>query len=198
MEITNKFMSIKKALDSYLGIPGTNILSELQGRSDLGNFEKNIIYYHLNPVILKDGELTGRIKEIRRSRNDLAGKGFLGHSEEEQIELYKALGSAQYKRYILHLLGAYQKTSYVFPQDGEQQCKCDLCGKDIFEHKLWWTSIVPQVPREQENKEWLAWFSKNSSTSLCLDCIAQLKYLHEMLKIISPELLTPFWLKTRL
>lgn len=198
MELTKSFERISKTILSLSGVAPENIYPILESDSSLNAFEKSIVYYRFNPIIIKDGELPEMIANIRRSRNDLACKGFLGHSPEEQIALWQALQSAQYKRYMLHIMYSYKSTKNVHPLDGTGEHKCQLCGKPIYEHHKWWTEIVPQVPQEDREKEWLCWFSDHSDTELCLDCIAQLKYLTEMTKIVEPELLGSFWAKTRI
>lgn len=194
-----KFKDIQLGVLTYLSFSSiSEITKDLQIRTDLDDHSKAMLYARFSNPILQDGELISRISEARKKEGDIVEKGCIGYSPSEQLELYSALQTAQYKRYILHLLSSYKEPQNIYPQDGEGKVCCDLCGKEIYEHHSWWTQIVPSVPLEKERREWLAYFSSKSSTSLCLDCIAQLRFLTEFLKVAEPELITPFWAKNTL
>jgi hypothetical protein len=197
MEQKERFEKIRDLIQYYSGIPGIDgvkVRDDLYTRQDLGSFEKAIIYSHFWNNILRDGELVDMMTAGRSGYPEIASKGSLAFFEPDIINLYTALHSEQYKRYIFHLLYAYRDPNLIHQQDGLGQCKCDICGKQIYRNTSW-LGIAPSRPMEKYNKEYLAFFSEGSSTTVCLDCIAQLQYLTQLLQTIDPSCLTPFWIK---
>lgn len=179
---------LKQEILKGTAIPKEQYLQDLSKRTDISEYDKEILRVNFDPPLLKDGELVDLIHNARNARMDFQGKGVLTWNPEEFMCLWKALKSPQYKRYILHLLGAYQNKNVIHPEDGEGLRNCCVCYKPIWKYKTWETRIAGRVPSEVNLKEWLSYFSDRSSTSLCLDCIAQLKYLEILLSEIEPDL----------
>lgn len=168
------------------------VLSILKGSTDLSTEEKNFIYLYLFPRPLLDMELPGRIMANRKSQS----VGWLEPKLSEIALLVEAYKSEQYKRYIKHLIHSFRDPSKLFPIDGDGQCNCGLCGKNLYEYGAWNTKCL-QFPDSPEitRKEYLAFTSESSNISLCKDCLVQLNSLHETLETLEPGYLD--WTKGR-
>lgn len=168
-----------KLIDSLKDCSSDFILNSLRLNNQLTSDEKNLIYLYLKPRPLLDMELPNR---IQASRGDKI-LGFLEPNLKETTLIIEAYRCEQYNRYIKHLMYSFLDPSIIHPVIGNNVCSCGICKKDIYEQTVWENTISD--PR----KEKLAFRSDNTSISLCLNCLVQLKYSADILNKIEPGFL---------
>lgn len=163
------------------------ILSYLADCPDLDDDRKNLIYFYLNPRQLLDMELPSRIYSYRDQAHP---NGYFEPNIVETGLLLEAYRTAQYNRYMRHLLHSFTNPEQVFPLEGHDKCECGLCKRDIWAHGAW-EGILEQYPetalQEREKKEYLAFACDQSKITLCLPCLIQLLNLHELLTIVEGD-----------
>lgn len=170
-----------KLIEELKGNTPEVIFSKLKEISQLTTEEKNLIYLYLCPRPLLDMELPGR---IQGSRDRISG--YLIPNLKEATLIIEAYRSEQYNRYIKHLMYSFLlDPEKVHPVIGEGHSNCGLCYKNLYEQNYWDKNISSQDPE----KEYLSFRSDNSKITLCLDCLVQLKYAHDILEMIEPDFL---------
>lgn len=179
--------NIKKYFIELKGIKDKKKIYEvLAAAQDLTSDEKNLIYFTKLPRPLLDMELPSRIMKYRGQENQ---KGFLTPNTQEIGLLLEALRTAQYSRFMFHNLHAFLGDGVeIFPVSGNEECECSLCRKKTYPYEKW-AELCNQYPGtgEEENKEYLAFGSDHTKLTICLDCLVQLRSLHEFLKTVEGE-----------
>lgn len=160
------------------------ILNILKNNNQLIADEKNLIYLYLNPRPLLDMELPKRIQNSRTNENNIVGS--LTPNLKEATLIIEAYRSEQYNRYIKHLMYSFLlDPEKIHPVIGEGHSNCGICYKEIHEQSYW----NENISNHDVNREYLAFRSDNSNIMLCLDCLIQLKYAHDILEKIEPGFL---------
>jgi hypothetical protein len=140
-------------------------------------YQKNIIYVYLFPEPLKHMEL---LEVVPRSRGENK-KGWLVPTESEILNLLRAYRTAQYKRFILHLLHSYIENAegtYVV-QEKDPEAECVICGKKLYGYDIW-----KNFSSEDPGREYLYYLNDQTELGMCIDCMVQLKALNDLLETI--------------
>lgn len=173
-------------LRSYIqfleGKTKADVLSFLTNASDLSRDQKNLIHRYLFPRPLADKELITRIQGVR-----LNPSGSLVPNVYESILIVEASRTAQYKRFIKHLVHSYQDISIIHPISGNDKCECCLCGKDIFQTdrlKLEFKDLL-----DPATDLYTAYGSTDTNLSICLPCLINLTEASHYLIDIDPNYL---------
>jgi hypothetical protein len=168
-----------KVFDSFKSIPN----------NQLSSFEKNFVWNYLFPEPLLDRELPSVIQNAIPGNIDL-----LMPNDNFVMILIRALRTPQYSKFMKHLLHSFiVDPSLVYPVDGEQTQICPICGKTVYNHKIW-KRICDQTPNNPESsrQEHLSFSSKQSDLCLDLDCLVQLNELNNVMNILDPGFLTSY------
>ena len=180
---------LKNCIKNLEKINDTHQIIEILRKDDkLEIEEKNLIYLYLYPRPLLDMELPRRIMESRKTSGN-NGNGYLQTNLVEVALLIEAYRTEQYKRVIKHLLHTFTVPENIHPISGNGQCKCGLCGKNLYEFDAWTSecSKFKNNPHPEESKkEYLAFGGDGSNVSLCLDCIVQLQEVNKILDSLEP------------
>lgn len=162
---------MKEIIEQLKDADKNTVISVLNKNNALTRFEKNVIYTYLFPEPLKDMELVDIYKRYHKDHKPTEEK-----NEMEILFLLRAYRTRQYRNYILHLLHAFiqhQDSIAVDNSNSSEGLTCGICGKEL------------HVWDEPGDRETLGYYSHGQSNQdLCLDCIAQLCYLDELLKTI--------------
>jgi hypothetical protein len=177
---------LKAAINACSGKNSHEIIEYLRFEPDLDDSEKNLVFTWFTSHILQDGDLPRRLQEYRSMKNKYAG--FLEPELGEISILLGAYQSPQYKRYLKHMLMAYNDAKAIYPVQGNRENECGICKKAIYNYNNWENRCKsnPELG-EQERKEYLEFASPTTNVSICLDCLMQLKGLHEFLVAMCPE-----------
>lgn len=160
------------------------------GCDKLSREEKNLIYAYTYPRALRDLELPSRVQEQRKKLGLPLG-GMLEPNLSEATLIVEAERTEQYGKFIRHLIHAFSDPDKVFPISGTETDNCCICGKMTYGNDLW-EDLIKQNPEspEKEKREYLSFGSKESSVTLCADCLIQLIYASSLLEEINPEYLS--------
>lgn len=163
-------------------------LKLLTANATLSREEKNLIYRYCYPRPLLDKELPSRVQSYRASCNKASG--FLVPDSGETTLIIEAGRTAQYGRFIKHLMHSFGDPNLIHPLEGNEKHECPLCGKVLYEADLW-KSLVDERPGtpEANQKEYLAYGSDNSEVTLCTDCLIQLISAINIINDIDPSFL---------
>lgn len=180
LENTKKFIDYFKD-NKYTA---ERVLSILSKREDLTRDEKNFIYLYCFPRPLLDRELIPRVMEEHKKRGDLGNRGSLEPSALDVSLILEAGQTEQYGRFIKHLMHAFGDESKIFKVAGQNTYECPICGKILSGEALW-----KIVQFQDPNKEFLAIGSRESSITMCLDCLIQLNTAKDLINILDPSFL---------
>lgn len=181
-------MDLKKVtqyLELLEGKSEETVLQSLRGVGpELGSDDKNLIYTYLFPQPLLDREIIPKIQEYRK--RSLSVRGFLRPNFGEVMILLGAYRGRQYGKYMRHLLHSFIESSEkLYVVEGTGTCTCGLCNKPLWEHEAWLGECAKDMSfGEQDRREYLAYGCPGSSQTLCVDCLIQLRTLHEILSVI--------------
>lgn len=167
------------------GYTKEQLLQNLAAREDLGRDEKNFIYLFLFPRPLLDRELPPRVKEAHFQRGDTRNKGIISPNALDVTLILEASQTPQYGRFIKHLMYAFCDSSKLIVSRGVNTYDCPICGKSLLGDSLWEAS----VGKSDTEHEFLAIGSRESSVTLCIDCISQLTESKRLIEEIDPGFL---------
>lgn len=187
--------NLKDYIEDLKKMGDTHEVIESLRVSPLSIQEKNLVYLYLFPRPLLDKELPGRIQEARLSSGN-NGNGYLVPNTLEVSLIIEAYRTEQYRRFIKHLLHTFTNPQNIHPVSGNEQCKCGLCDKGLYEFEAWKSecSKFKNSPHpEEKRKEFLAFGGTGSNISLCLDCIIQLQEVNRTIELIEPGYLENPW-----
>ena len=177
LENTKKFIDYFKD-KNYTKEQVLKILGE---RQDLTVAEKNFIYLYCFPRPLLDRELIPRVIEEHKKRGDVGNRGSLEPNELDVTLILEAGQTEQYGRFIKHLMYAFCDESKIYKVYNNNVYECPICGKKLSGETLW-----KVVQFQDPQKEFLAIGSKESSITMCLDCLVQLNSAREVIDYIDP------------
>lgn len=160
------------------------VLKILEERQDLTTGEKNFIYLYCFPRPLLDRELIPRVMEEHKRRGDDGNCGSLEPNELDITLILEAGQTEQYGRFIKHLMYAFCDESKIYKVYNNNVYECPICGKKLSGESLW-----KVVQFQDPQKEFLAIGSKESSITMCLDCLVQLNSAKEVIDFIDPSYL---------
>jgi hypothetical protein len=141
------------------------VLSTNLGDTRLNYF---ILDYYSDPMY-SDGEL---LKNIERHRGGSQLNGSLTPDLDELRLLMQAFKSPQYNRFMHHIMNAYGNRQ-IYPIMDDQVFECCICWKKTFGSIMYnrWYANDPSDPK----KEHQAFTVDGTKTTICLDCLVQLK-----------------------
>ena len=174
----------KEVVDLLRDKSKQEVLDYLKSNNTFTSDEKNIIWIYLFPRPILDRESPSRIQENRkRLGND--GTGWREPNDSETGIFLELLKTSQYGNFMWHLLHSFTNPENIYPVDGDIKTTCCLCGKPIYQYRVW-KQKCQKYPEtgESEKKEFLSFSSKQSNIELCLDCLIQLQNLNEWLKVL--------------
>lgn len=176
--------NLENYVNNLSGISEEQFKSLMNNDNKLTREEKCYLYYYLFPKPLLDRELPSRILNARKDNP----KGELYPVLKEVCILIEACNTLQYSKFMKHILHSFTDPLSMFPVLGNQYTYCPICGKKIFELDIW-TNLSKDYPIEQDKKEFLAFGSKNSQLSVCIDCIIQLNEVFQIINRLNPSFL---------
>lgn len=148
----------------------------------LGDARLNsLILNYYSDFMYQDGEM---LEKIESHRGGAQKKGTLYVDLDEINIMMQAFKSPQYKRFFYHIMNAYGNNN-IYPIKDDHVFECCICWKKTFGsimHTLWFkTGEISDL-----NKEYLAFTAEGGTkTSICLDCLVQLKYFIEVIKVFN-------------
>lgn len=172
----------KKYVDILQGKDENKVIGSLKYLDDLTRNEKNLIYTYLFPKPLLHMELPKVILGERGRHSE----GFLEKHFDEVLILVRAYRGLQYKKFMQHLLHSFiEDQKKIFVEEAVGEHSCAICKKTLYDFS-YWKNLCDKNPAygEQERKEFLAYGSVQSSLHMCLDCMVQLRALHEILQVL--------------
>lgn len=183
LNLINYMFKLKSIIENFANTTEENLVNELKANNTLTPFEKNFVYTYLFPKPLKHMELLDVLGNKRGGKTS----GFLAPDDTEILILLRAYRTAQYKKFILHLLHSYienEKGTYVVNEKVENDT-CAICGKKIYNFEDW-NKILESNPGhpESNNREYLMFGNDQTGLCMCLDCLVQLKTLNEYLEAV--------------
>ena len=181
-------VELKDYINYLIGekIPKTDSLELLRKDTRLTREEKNLIFAYCYPRQLLDRELPSRVQEFFKNN----GNPRLTPSIPQATLYVEAFRTEQYGRFMRHLYHSFvDNPELIAPVSGEGKCECPLCGKELLELNLWEKSV--KQPEEEENKEFLAYGSKESGITLCKDCLVQLMLSKCLIEDLDPHAFSP-------
>lgn len=161
----------------------------LADNKTLDSNTKNLIYMYCYPRQLKDYGLPERIQQYRKSC--LSGESGKKGDPVETILLVEACQTEQYGRFMKHLMHAFGNSDNVSPIAGSDSDHCCLCGKEVFGIDKWKLDYSATDPEKHK----MSFGSSESSSIICIDCLAHLIESMEIINSIDPGFLD--WTKRK-
>lgn len=157
--------------------------------------EKFLLEKYCYPKSLLDRELPSRVQKFLKDNADIDLKIPNVRFASLFVEAFK---TEQYGRFMRHLIYSFLNSDNVSPLSGNEEEECALCGKKVYQNDLWQSFIdrytaAGQTTAEENNKEYLAYGSKESSIVLCKNCIIQLATMKSLIDNIESKLKKLRW-----
>lgn len=180
-------MDLKPFVDYLLNnnISKEKALEIIKNSNKLSDDEKNLVYVFCYPRPLLDYELPSRVQAYRTKKNF----PMVGHIEPhlgEAALIVEAGRTPQYTRFIKHLIHAFSDPTKLAPLDGDEDCDCPICGKTTFQNNKW-QNLIKEGKLIDNNREYLAFGSTESSVTMCMDCLVQLMTAIDYLENMDPN-----------
>lgn len=184
-------VKIAQAINDLRGKAPQEIVDILSNNWLLSQEEKSIAYTlgSFQPQILQDGDLARGLIEYRQKTFGHT-RGSLNEDLSEISFILKAFLSPQYRRYIKHMMIAYNDHTKLYPVEGNDVEECGICHKKLYQHNSW-LNLCQAYPDfgEQNRKEYLSIGSGGTNNPICTNCLIQLKAAYNLLEYLDPGFL---------